>query len=184
MSDRRLAVVTGTTSGVGEAVARQLLERGWRVVGIARREATLRHERYGHIAVDLSDLTRLERDVEPRLSELLGEVGLRRVGLVNNAAHVGLLGPIANMDVAQLPAVLATNLVAPIWFMGQVVRVATSETSRFSPTSPEPSTRRCRSAPARRRVRRCPPSTCSSGLPRNGDWSRRRNRRGKSPTFS
>ena len=121
MSDR-LAVVTGTTSGVGEAVARQLLERGWRVVGIARRDATLRHERYGHIAVDLSDLTRLERDVEPRLSELLGEVGLHRVGLVNNAAHVGLLGPIANMDVAQLPAVLATNLVAPIWFMGQVVR--------------------------------------------------------------
>jgi len=121
MSDR-LAVVTGTTSGVGEAVARQLLERGWRVVGIARRDATLRHERYGHIAVDLSDLTRLERDVEPRLSELLGEVGLRRVGLVNNAAHGGLLGPIANMDVAQLPAVLATNLVAPIWLMGQMVR--------------------------------------------------------------
>ncbi len=121
MTDR-LAVVTGTTSGIGEAVARQLLERGWRVVGIARREATLRHERYGHVAVDLSDPTRLERAVEPRLSALLGEGGLRRVGLVNNAANVGLLGPVASMDLAQLPVVLATNLVAPIWFMGQVVR--------------------------------------------------------------
>ena len=52
-----LAVVTGTTSGIGEAVARQLLERGWRVVGIARREATLRHERYGHVAVDSSAMS-------------------------------------------------------------------------------------------------------------------------------
>jgi benzil reductase ((S)-benzoin forming) len=121
MADR-LVVVTGTTSGVGEAVARESLERGWRVVGVARRGATLRHERYEHLAADLGDLTRLEHEIGPRLEAVLGEQTLGRVGLVNNAADVGLLGTIANMNVTRLPAVLATNVVAPIWLMGQVIR--------------------------------------------------------------
>jgi benzil reductase ((S)-benzoin forming) len=128
MTDR-LVVVTGTTSGVGEAVARESLARGWRVVGVARRGATLHHERYEHLAADLGDLSRLEREIRPRLEALLGESTLGRVGLVNNAADGALLGPIANMDVTRLPAVLATNVVAPIWLMGQVVR-------RVSPTTP------------------------------------------------
>ena len=33
----RVAIVTGTSAGLGEAVAQQLLERGWSVIGIARR---------------------------------------------------------------------------------------------------------------------------------------------------
>jgi benzil reductase ((S)-benzoin forming) len=118
----RLALVTGTTSGIGESVAQQLLDRGWRVFGVARRGAAIRHERYEHLTVDLGDTPSLVRVIEPRLDALFGVATLSRVGLVNNAANVGLLGPVADMDIGQLPVVLATNLVAPMWLMGQFLR--------------------------------------------------------------
>ena len=42
----KLALVTGTSSGIGTAVARLLLEGSWTVVGVARRAAQLDHPRY------------------------------------------------------------------------------------------------------------------------------------------
>lgn len=124
---RRLAVVTGTSSGIGESVARQLADHGWRVVGLARRPSPIDHAAYEHVVADLQDTTGLERDVAPRLAALFGERRWERVGLVNNAAHLGLLGPIERFDVPQFPGVLAVNLVAPIWFMGSVMRLAPSD---------------------------------------------------------
>ena len=41
MPNRRLAIVTGTSSGIGEEVARQLLQRKWEVIGIARRAVAM-----------------------------------------------------------------------------------------------------------------------------------------------
>ena len=42
MDGQRIAVVTGASSGIGEAVARKLTEQGWRCVLLARREERLR----------------------------------------------------------------------------------------------------------------------------------------------
>ncbi len=41
MSHGRIAVVTGASSGIGEAIARELARRGWRCVLLARRQARL-----------------------------------------------------------------------------------------------------------------------------------------------
>ncbi len=80
------------------------------------------HERYEHVSLDLEDISMLASVVAPRLDALLGESSWSRVGLVNNAADVGLLGSIARLDITKLPLVLATNTVAPTWLMGQFVR--------------------------------------------------------------
>src|SRR5919206_4192053 len=104
---RKLAVVTGTTSGVGLAVARLLLERGWHVLGAARRPSAIEHDGYEHVRVDLSDIDSLGTELASRLTALLGSRTLARVGLVNNAADPGLLGPVAALDPRRLAHVFA-----------------------------------------------------------------------------
>lgn len=61
MSDAstRIALVTGTSSGIGTAVAVELLARGWRVVGLSRRRAPIESAAYTHVAVDLGDVATL-----------------------------------------------------------------------------------------------------------------------------
>jgi hypothetical protein len=64
----KLAVVTGTTSGIGYAVACGLLERGWRVLGLARRPSAIEHDAYEHERVDLHDIDALDARLAPRLT--------------------------------------------------------------------------------------------------------------------
>ena len=47
------AIVVGASAGIGQAVVRRLIAEGWRVTGIARREATFSHERYQHVTGDV-----------------------------------------------------------------------------------------------------------------------------------
>jgi 3-oxoacyl-[acyl-carrier protein] reductase len=66
-TDAPLAVVTGSSSGIGEAVARALLQQGWRVAGLDRAPATLSHERFEPVAVDFSRGDAAEAAVRPFL---------------------------------------------------------------------------------------------------------------------
>jgi len=63
MPDRRLAIVTGTSSGIGEEVARQLLQRKWEVIGIARRAVAMDRPGYTHSSLDLADVARLTQGI-------------------------------------------------------------------------------------------------------------------------
>jgi benzil reductase ((S)-benzoin forming) len=123
---RGSAVVTGTSSGIGEAVARELLARGWSVVGIARRDAPLHHPAYTHLRVDLSDVHGLPDRVEAAIGTMASSPAVARVGLVNNAADPGLLGPVTRIDPAGMLGALAVNVAAPTWLMGWAVRRAGS----------------------------------------------------------
>jgi short-subunit dehydrogenase len=58
------AAVIGNTDGIGLALTRQLLDRGFEVTGISRRASELVHEAYRHSVMDVCD---------PRYRELLRE---------------------------------------------------------------------------------------------------------------
>ncbi len=135
----RLAVVTGTTRGIGGAVAAGLIERGWHVEGIARHPAPIEHPRYRHILLDLEDSATLADTVERELGTLVADTRWRRVALVNNAAAGGVLGPVETIDPVALLRLSAVNWIAPTWLIG------------FVPAS-RPSGYR---APHRQRVFRC-----------------------------
>jgi benzil reductase ((S)-benzoin forming) len=124
MPDRRLAIVTGTSSGIGEEVARQLLQRGWEVIGIARRAVAMDIPGYAHSTLDLADVTRLTQALEKEIGSRLRDAGLGRLALVNNAADVALLGQVDQLEPAGMLQAYAVNTVAPVLLMGWVLRTA------------------------------------------------------------
>jgi benzil reductase ((S)-benzoin forming) len=118
----RLAFVSGTSSGIGEALAQELLGRGWSVVGAARRPVKFSDVRYSHVTVDLRDVAGASQLLDAALAGRLADPSLRRLALVNNAAHIGLLGSMEQMDPTALLEVHAVNLALPVWLMGRFMR--------------------------------------------------------------
>ena len=117
-----LALITGTSSGIGLTLARRLLERGWTVVGMARRAAGIEHSRYRHFALDLGDTAQVMAVAERELAPLLADARWRRIGLVNNAASADLLTSLEEIDPGALLRLYTVNAAMPIWLMGFVVR--------------------------------------------------------------
>lgn len=90
-------VVTGASSGIGEATARLFASRGWDVVGVARRADKLQALAEGTgILTIVADLT-VPADVE-RVRDELGALGPLH-GLVNNAGGAFGLASVEHSDV-------------------------------------------------------------------------------------
>jgi benzil reductase ((S)-benzoin forming) len=128
MADK-IAVVTGTSSGVGAAVAGQLLQKGWQVVGIARRASVLKDPNFRQLSLDLSDVKESTTTIEREIAPLLSDRSWARLGLVNNAATAGDPRPIEKVAPNDLLRLYALNVVVPTWLMGFAVRHAQADAS-------------------------------------------------------
>jgi benzil reductase ((S)-benzoin forming) len=120
----RLCIVTGTSSGIGEVVARQLTGQGWSVIGLSRRPALALGPNYSHVQVDLGAVNDLTAVLDAKLRDRVRGAELARVGLVNNAADVALLGQLEKVDAAGMLQAYAVNTVAPVVLAGWVLRTA------------------------------------------------------------
>ena len=113
MSNGRVAVVTGASSGIGEATARELARRGWHCVLLARRQ-----ERLEQISAEIGGEWEV-CDVRDRgqVDEVAARVLTRHpavVLLVNNAGVPGR-GTFASTSPETIERVTETNYLGCVW---------------------------------------------------------------------
>ncbi len=111
--DSKVVAITGASSGIGEATAVLLAERGAAVVLGARRTERLEklaqeiRDRGGVAITSATDVTRPE-DVQRLVEQAVEEFGRLDV-LVNNAG-ISKIGPVADLDVDGWSAMIDVNL--------------------------------------------------------------------------
>lgn len=109
----KVAVVTGGSSGIGEAIARLLAEKGWRCVLVARREDRLRaiaEEIGGEVEVcDVAD-----RDaVESTAARILARHP--KIHLLVNNAGMPARGSFVTVDQDLIRRVMEVNYLGGVW---------------------------------------------------------------------
>jgi len=126
----RIAIVTGVSKGIGEALATRLIERDFEVLGIGRSPPSgLASVRFRFIRADLGDATGLPALVDP----LFDVVAARRptfAVLVNNAADASPIGPFGTLSPGDIARAIAVNLTAPLVLANAFLRALQGSPAR------------------------------------------------------
>jgi 3-hydroxy acid dehydrogenase/malonic semialdehyde reductase len=104
-AESKTALITGASSGIGQATSRLLMAQGYRVIGISRRGqvAEFQNDRFSAVALDLARLDQLES----RIGEL---VESSVIDCFIHAAGQGHFGSIEQFSVAQIETSMRVNL--------------------------------------------------------------------------
>lgn len=113
----RVAVVTGHSHGLGQAVALALLAQGWAVLGVSRsgwpEAEAAAHPGLTQVALDLADSAALAAWLaSPAWVQALA--GAETVWLVNNAGTVQPMGPVGAQGPLAVAQAVALNVAAPL----------------------------------------------------------------------
>jgi len=109
----KLYIITGTSSGIGRALALEFLKDPTaHVLGLSRRQ-NIEHQRYTHQRIELSKIADLENLHFP----ISGNE--KEVILVNNAGWIGEIAPLGQQDHLAIEESFNINLIAPTVLINQ-----------------------------------------------------------------
>ncbi|WP_433286798.1 SDR family NAD(P)-dependent oxidoreductase [Pseudonocardia sp. CA-142604] len=134
------AIVTGSTNGIGEAIARRLTSEGLTVVLVGRDDARLRSARDrivraipdADLELERADLARL--DEVRQLADRLAEAPPADI-VISNAA---LVAPLDRRTPDGVPRVLMVNHLAPYVLMRRLAEMLDGRRARFIVVGAEP----------------------------------------------
>jgi len=109
--ESQVVLITGCSSGIGKALAREFARQGHRVLATARSPESLedlKGEKIRTARLDVTDPVSIERVVNGAL-DLVGPIDI----VVNNAGYA-LIGPVAELDLDELRTQLETNVVGVV----------------------------------------------------------------------
>ena len=99
-------LITGTTSGLGAAIAQQYIEMEWNVIGLARSESIFNFPNYKHFQVDISN--------SEELKSIIDYIGLIKLDIVVHNAALFKMKSFVETDWQDINDLFATNFMAPI----------------------------------------------------------------------
>lgn len=111
------ALVTGASSGIGQAIAQRLLEHGYEVYGIGRdfSACTLTgHVQFHTVVLDLLDT--------PALLAFLETLSKDNLSVLVNSAGCAWYGPHETLSVEAIQTMTRVNLETPILLCGKLLR--------------------------------------------------------------
>lgn len=133
MSSVPLVVITGASSGIGQALAKELHVQGYSLIVVARREQALQvlkndleKLRANSVQIRVCDLSK-RIEVEGLAKELESQ---EVAGLVNNAG-VGSLGAFHSLDLASELNQIELNVVTPLVLTHSIVKGMCARKSGF-----------------------------------------------------
>lgn len=127
MADKKIAIVTGGSRGIGRGIVEALLQEGWRVrfcsrspesVETAQKELS---ERFGDAVVGRPVDVRRQEEVEVFVGDAARGEG--RIDVLVNNAGLGRFGAVDELTGDQWREVLETNLNGPFYFLRAVSQV-------------------------------------------------------------
>jgi len=108
------AYITGTSSGIGKALAEILLDHNCEVIGLSRRQE-IKHPNYSHITIDLADLKQVADFNFPANAK-------DDIILVNNAGTVGPIKPVGQQISEEIVHLNNVNIIAPQVLTNKFIR--------------------------------------------------------------
>ena len=110
VNDTRTAIVTGGSTGIGAAICTALLEQGYYVVSIARRDASINHPRLRSVNVDLADAAATRRVANELAASSPATTIVHNAGAIRER-------PLEAVEQADLDTLASLHLAAPIAFV-------------------------------------------------------------------
>jgi len=116
-------LITGTSKGIGESLAKKVLEEGNTVLGISRnRSDTLNSTKYYHLSFDLTETTLISQIIE-KVDEIFDRQNFDYVCLINNASASEPIDYIEKCPPNKIESHVRIGLIAPMILSSMFIKI-------------------------------------------------------------